>query len=108
MLSDPHEPSTRRDRDAPVARSIAGAGTSLPRLGRSALATGLLPVDEQEATRGVERGGVGPRGDLELELFDRPVGAVPAVQRPVTRSASTREQHDVNHGIVRNELVVLV
>src|SRR5215510_14391049 len=67
--------------------------TALARLERGPLAAGLLPVDEQEASRGVERGGVGRRGDLELELLDRPVGAVPAIQRPVTRPASTREQH---------------
>src|SRR6185503_16306532 len=82
--------------------------SALARLERGAPATGLLPVDEQEAPGGVERGSIGRRGDLKLELLDRPVGAVPAIQRPVTSPASTREQHDVNHGVVRNELVVLV
>src|SRR5262245_34272063 len=49
-----------------------------------------FPVDEQEPTRCVELGLAGSRGDLQLQLFDLVLGAVPAGQGEILVPPSAR------------------
>lgn len=77
--------ATRGGRGRPPRWRVLTAGSW--RLERHTLATRLLPVHEEESTRRIERRSIGSRRHLQLKLLDGPIGAVPAIQRPVARSA---------------------
>src|SRR5258705_8150685 len=59
-----------------------------------------LPVDEQESARRVELGFAWSSRDLELQLLDLVLGAIPAGQGVILVSPGAGEQHHVDVRVV--------
>src|ERR1043166_9227483 len=82
-------------------RSSAAGPSVFPSFRLSVLSPArLLPVDEEKPARRVEPGLPRPGEDLELQLLDRVLRAVPAREGEVVRAAGAGEQHHVHHRLV--------
>src|SRR5882762_11932269 len=62
--------------------------------------TGLFPVHEQEPARRVELRLAWSGKNLQLQLFDLVLGAIPAGQREIAVPPGARQQHHVHHRVV--------
>src|SRR5712692_9379385 len=75
---------------------------------RRFLGAGLFPVDKQEPAGCVELRLARSGQDLELQLFELVLGAIPAGEREISVAPGAGQQHHMYHGVVGHERAVLV